>query len=171
MHAIALSVYIQWHPLTVLILLTSYQMKLYTNRSLSYEYGRYKYLIVLTGVEAKAASGRLASFLAHSGAVVLLQESEFSYHFSARLKPWVHYVPLSYSAADLTEKILWLKKHDDLAQKIARNARTFGDSYLRLEDQFCYAATVMQKLGHVMNGSDALQPFNPRKVATPPYFS
>ena len=145
-------------------------MKLYTNRSLSYEYGRYKYLVVLTGVEAKASSGRLASFLAHSGSVVLLQESEFSYHFSARLKPWVHYVPLSYSAADLTEKILWLQRHDDLAQKIARNARIFGDSYLRLEDQICYAANVLQNLGQILNGSDALQPFSPRKIPVPNYY-
>ena len=114
--------------------------------------------------------GRLASFLAHSGAVVLLQESEFSYHFSARLKPWVHYVPLSYSAADLIDKLLWLRAHDDLAQRIARNARAFGDSYLRLEYQLCYAATVIQTVGKILNGSDAIVPFDPRKVLLPPYF-
>ena len=50
-------------------------------------------------------TGRLAGLLAHSGAVVLLQEKGFSYHFSARLQPWVHYVPLSYSMADLIDKV------------------------------------------------------------------
>lgn len=34
----------------------------------------YKYLVVLIGIDAKATSGRLAEFLAHSGAVILLQE-------------------------------------------------------------------------------------------------
>jgi len=40
-----------------------------------------------------------------------LQETDFIYHFSARLKPWVHYVPLAYNAADVLEKVLWLKAH------------------------------------------------------------
>eukprot|EP01032_Pedospumella_encystans_P008582 gene8582-10168_t len=64
----------------------------------------YKYVVVPTGSEDKSTSGRLAGMLAHSGAVVLLQASTFSYHFSARLVPWVHYVPLSHSMADLIDK-------------------------------------------------------------------
>jgi hypothetical protein len=37
--------------------------------------------------------------------VVLLQSSSFSYHFSARLQPWVHYVPLASSMADIIDKV------------------------------------------------------------------
>ena len=33
----------------------------------------------------------------------------------------VHYVPLTYSGADIVEKIKWLKNNDDLAQRIAKN--------------------------------------------------
>lgn len=55
-------------------------------------YGKYKYLLVMIGSDGLASADRLPTLLAHSGAVVLLQESEFSYHFSARLKAWVHYV-------------------------------------------------------------------------------
>jgi Glycosyl transferase family 90 len=66
---------------------------------------KYKYLIVLTGSSGFATADRLALFLAHTSAVVMLQESEFSYHFSTRLKPWVHYVPLTYSASDIVEKV------------------------------------------------------------------
>jgi protein glucosyltransferase len=102
--------------------------------------------------------------------VVLLQESEFSYHFSARLRPWVHYVPLSYSAADLIDKLEWLRAHDDLAQRIAKNAKAFGDSYLRLEDHLCYAATALSTVGRLLNGSDALDAMDPRPVALPPYY-
>ena len=38
----------------------------------------------------------------------------------------VHYVPLSYSSADLIEKIEWLINHDTMAQQIAENAKNFG---------------------------------------------
>ncbi len=47
----------------------------------------------------------MASILAHSGAVVLLQGSDLVFHFSEKLKPWVHYVPLTFSMADMTEKV------------------------------------------------------------------
>ena len=48
----------------------------------------YKFLVVIGGV---VSADRLNLFLAHSGAVILLQESNFRYHYSAFLKPWVHY--------------------------------------------------------------------------------
>jgi Glycosyl transferase family 90 len=48
----------------------------------------YRYLVVIGGI---SSADRLNTFLAHSGAVILLQETDFLYHFSAFLKPWVHY--------------------------------------------------------------------------------
>ena len=63
-----------------------------------YKYpGQYKYVIVPLGTDGMSTSGRLGGLLAYCGCVILLQESSFVYHFSARLKPWVHYVPLTYS--------------------------------------------------------------------------
>ena len=70
--------------------------------------------------------GRLAQLIAHSGAVILLQDVGYNYHFSTRLQPWVHFVPLTYSMSDATEKIEWLIEHDDMARQIARNAINFG---------------------------------------------
>ena len=49
---------------------------------------KYKYLIVTAGL---VSADRLATLLANSGAVILLQETSFLYHFSARMKPWIHY--------------------------------------------------------------------------------
>ena len=119
-----------------------------------------KYLVVLSG---QSNSGRLLTFLAHSGAVVLLQELDIIYHVQGRLKPWVHYVPLSYTAADLVEKIEWLRHNDDLARQIARNGWAFGRSYLRLEDHFCYAARALEEVGRTgIYAPEALQPFNPK---------
>ncbi len=122
----------------------------------------YKYLLVVDSSRdgASSSTGRLAKLLAHSGAVILLQASIFEYHFSAVLKPWVHYVPIAHNTADLTEKVEWLIEHDDLAQKLAKNAANFGKSYLRLEDYYCYMATALDLVGEALAGSDGLVPFN-----------
>ena len=68
----------------------------------------------------------LSTYILHLGAVILYQENDFHYHFSARLERWVHYVPLAYNMADATDMIEWLIDHDDLAQRLAINARNFG---------------------------------------------
>ena len=106
-----------------------------------------------------STTGRLAWLLAHSGAVVLLPRSPFLYHFSARLLPWVHYVPLLYTSADLIEKVEWLRDHDDMAQQIVDNARNFGKSYLRLEDYFCYMGEALTLIGDIEKDTDATQDF------------
>ena len=99
--------------------------------SKGYNPKEYKYIIVPAGSGVLSTSGRLAQLLAHSGAVILLQEAGFDYTFSARLQPWVHYVPLAYNMADAIDKIDWLIKHDVMAHQIASNAKNFGKSYLR----------------------------------------
>ena len=128
--------------------------------------GHYKYIVVI-GYEL-STTGRLAHALS-SGALVLLPKTPFVYRFSARLIPWVHYVPLSYSSADLIEKLEWLKANDDKAQQIARNAAAFAKSYLRFEDELCYALAALKAVADVEKGSDILQPFVsvPAAVATP----
>lgn len=131
---------------------------------INYVSKKYKYLIVLAGLDGQATSGRLAHLIAHSGAVVLLQTTEFEYHFSARLKPWVHFVPIAYNAADLIEKIRWLQNHELMAYRIAQNAKIFGESYLRLEDNYCYMATLMKTLGDLFVGSSALQHFDAKPI-------
>jgi hypothetical protein len=128
--------------------------------------GEYKYIIVLLGTNARSTFGRLAHLLAHSGAVILLQQSVFRYHFSARLIPWVHYVPLSYNLADIVEKVEWLQKHDDLAHKIAINAKNFGKSHLRLEDYYyyCYGSYALKTISGLQS-SDAKIPFNATNIS------
>ena len=121
---------------------------------------RYKYLVVLAGI---SAGERLTTYLAHSGAVILLQETDVVYHYSARLIPWVHYVPLSYTASDLIDKIEWLRANDKLARQIAKNAYAFGKSFLRLEDFYCYTATALRAFGNVTT-PDARQPYNPSRI-------
>lgn len=132
----------------------------YLGEETSYVPGAYKYVVTMLGTDARSTSGRLASLLAHSGAVILLSKSSFFYHFSAELQPWVHYVPIAFSGADIVEKIQWLQDHDDLAQRIVQNAKHFARSYLRLEDYYCFGAYTLEVLGEIMHDSDVLQPFN-----------
>lgn len=98
--------------------------------------------------------------------MILLQESEFRYHFSALLKPWVHYVPISYSTADATAKVEWLRAHDDLARKIAENGRNFARSHLRLEDYHCYIISLLEAAAAATANTTALKPFNATLLAS-----
>ena len=99
-----------------------------------------------------------------TGAVILLQTTEFEYHFSARLKPWVHYVPIAYNLGDVIRKVAWLKAHDHAAYKIAQNGKAFGESFLRLEDYFCYFGTLLHSLGKLYEKSNATIPFDPKPL-------
>ena len=128
-----------------------------------------KYLLVLSG---NNGADRLGPFLDHSGAVLLIQENDALSHFSARLRPWVHYVPITHTAADVADKIRWLQEHDDLAYQLAKNAFFFGRSYLRLEDYYCYVSNAVAAIAQVEE-PDAKQPFSPAaslKPAFPAYY-
>ena len=72
-------------------------------------------------------------------------------------------VPLASNAADVLEKIIWLKSHPKEAQQLAQNAHNFGASYLRLEDYYCYMASALEVMGENLDPS-ALVPFNLRPV-------
>ena len=128
-----------------------------------YNPGQYKYGVVPLGMGGMSTSSRLLYLLAHCECVVLLVSSHLQYHISARLVPWVHYVPLAASGADVAVKVRWLQQHDDLARQIAENGYNFGKSYLRYEDYLCFAASTAEALGVVMANTTALQPFSPRK--------
>lgn len=131
-------------------------------QAVDYLAAKYKYIIVIAGQDGLALADRLPWIIAHSGAVVLLQTTAMEYHFSARLKPWIHYVPISYNSANIIDRIEWLNAHPHLAYRIAQNAKAFGESYLRLEDTYCYVATLFKTLGDILEGSDILIPFEPR---------
>lgn len=141
-------------------------IRTHVGQPVDYVNRRYKYTVVLLGKGGLATADRLAPLIAHSGTVVLLQAPfEFDYHFSQRLKPWVHYVPIAYNTADVIRKVEWLNAHPELAHQIAMNAKIFGESYLRFEDYYCYIATLFKELGDVLDGSDALLPYNQPSIS------
>jgi len=133
----------------------------------TYNVLNYKFVVVLTGADGYATADRLAAFLAHSGAVVMIQEHSFAYTFSSYLKPWVHYVPLSYTTADIISKLEFLINNDNIARRIAQNSRNFGISHLRYEDYLCYTASALSAISKVTSKADANIPFNATKVLIP----
>ena len=133
-----------------------------------YHPGHYKYVVVPPGISVRSTSARLLHLLAHCECVILYVETHLQYHITPRLRPWVHYVPLSSSGADLIVKLKWLMTNDNLAQRIAQNGYNFGKSYLRLEDYICYAATALQTVALLQNGSSALIPWTPVNISDLP---
>lgn len=128
----------------------------------------YKYVIVPLGSGGHSTSSRVVHLLAYSGCVVLMPISSIVYHFSSRLIPWVHYVPLAFNMADAYEKVSWLRENDELAKQIAANARAFGQSHLRLEDFYCYNVRAMHTIGDIMRHTDAASsPFTPKPMQCP----
>ena len=63
---------------------------------------RYKYIIALDGQAAPANDVARALF---SGSLLLRQESVYQELFYTDLEPYVHYIPVSYSAGDLIHQV------------------------------------------------------------------
>jgi len=88
-----------------------------------YTPGHYKYVEVSDGMGSLSTSSRMLYVLGHCDCVVLLVNSVLHFHFSGKLVPWVHYVPLATSGADLASKVRYLIENDHLAQQIAKNGK------------------------------------------------
>ena len=68
---------------------------------------------------------------------------------------------LSFTEADIVDKIKLLIAHDHIAKRIAKNAENFGKSYLRLVDYYCYVATALDTIASLEVDSDVLHSYEP----------
>lgn len=99
------------------------------------EFFQYKYQI---NVDGTVAAYRLP-YLLGGNSVVLKQNSPYYEHFYNDLKAYVHYVPFHRDPRlDLKEKVEWLRKNDDEAEKIMKNARNFVRQNLLPSNIICY---------------------------------
>lgn len=103
----------------------------------------YKYYVNLDGV---VLGGRLNKLMALGG-VVLQHQAGYTEHMYALMKPYVHYVPVSYDLSDLVAKVEWLKKNDAEAKRIGESARALANNRMRLEDHICYIWRALEALG------------------------
>lgn len=84
----------------------------------------YKYLMDVDG-NANDWSGLFWKL--YSNSVVFKVCSHFEQWYYARIKPWVHYVPVMQDLSDLEEKFRWALDHDDECLRIARSGREFAE--------------------------------------------
>ncbi|XP_072013889.1 protein O-glucosyltransferase 2-like isoform X2 [Amphiura filiformis] len=99
-----------------------------------FDFFKYKYQINIDGT---VAAYRLPYLLA-ADSVVFKHDSIYYEHFYNQLKPWVHYIPFSKDLTDLEERLVWAMEHDEEAQTIAENARTYVRENLLANKIFCY---------------------------------
>lgn len=82
------------------------------------------------------------------GSTLLKQASPYIAYYYAALVPWVHYVPFyELSSDDILEAIEWLKANDDVAKRIARNAKSFALQHLTRPARLCYYKELFTRLG------------------------
>jgi len=107
------------------------------------EWMDYKYFVNLDGV---VMGGRLNKLMALGG-VVLQHEAGYTEYVDALMKPYEHYVPISYDLSDLTAKVKWLQQNDAEARRIAENGKKLANQRMRLEDHICYIWRALEALG------------------------
>jgi hypothetical protein len=122
------------------------------------EWSRYKYLIDIDG-NSSPWSNLFQRLL--TGSPVLKVESSrgLQQWFYDELVPWRNYVPIAPDMSDLIDKITWLSKHDNVAQRI-------GESGLALAEHLTYEREVARSAAVV---ASAFRHFNGRPGLAGPY--
>jgi hypothetical protein len=110
----------------------------------------YKFLVNVNGV---SASWRGLQLLA-AGGVMLLQDSDRGEFFVDDLEPWVHYVPIKQDLSDLSERLSYLRDHDDLAKRIGQAGQDFAYQNLTLPALECYTLHALEFMAGVMRPVD-----------------
>jgi hypothetical protein len=62
------------------------------------------------------------------GCCVLKVDSPYEEWFYARLRPWIHYVPVAHDLLDLPNKVKWCLQNEETCRTIAETGRRFAES-------------------------------------------
>jgi hypothetical protein len=91
------------------------------------DWGRYKYLIIIDG-NSSPYSNLIQALL--TGSPVLRVESSraLKQWFYSELIPWHNYIPIAPDMSDLLDKVQWLRRNDEFAQKVGENGRAFAET-------------------------------------------
>ena len=113
---------------------------------------RNKYLM---DVDGNTFSQRFFVFLFHNS--LIFHAGLFVDWFSERLKPNVHYIPISLTYKDLADKVSWARQNDKKARDIAENAMRLAWNDLRKEEMQCYMFRVMAEYVELLRQLDLLE--------------
>ena len=90
---------------------------------------KYRYLLDIGGA---GYSGRL-KFLLFSGRPLFLVDRMYVEYFHDDLEPFVHFIPVSSDLSDLLERHQWTLENDELARRIAQNAKEYATKNITTE--------------------------------------
>ncbi|RDW93587.1 putative capsule-associated protein CAP1 [Aspergillus mulundensis] len=109
----------------------------------------YKYLVDIDG---NAFSGRYHAFLESNSLICKI--ALFREWHDERLKPWVHYVPLSLKGDDLVETMRYFSSEEEgriAAPRIARQGKGWAQSTLRNEDMEVWFFRLLLEYGRLID--------------------
>lgn len=113
---------------------------------------RYKYLLVIDG---NSASARYITYLCSSSLVFKVEGTDEWFH--DRLRPWVHYIPVSLDLNDLEQRVHWAIENDAEAQEIVKRANKVVSEETREEDMACYWYRYLIEYGSIKWRDDTHQ--------------
>ena len=102
---------------------------------------KYKMNLIIDG--NVIASSHMWGFA--SGAVPLIVSNATCW-FSPFLIPYVNYIPIKYDLSDLQEIIEWVLEHDEVSERIAKNALMFAKTIFSAEFQREYLKEEIEKI-------------------------
>lgn len=105
-------------------------------------FAKAKYVLVTDG---QVSAGKFANALA-LGSVVFRPMSRWEQYFEPALQEYVHFVPVwTHGKDDLLEKVAWLEREPELAQRIAEEGRRFACHYLTQHGRNCWWREVVRR--------------------------
>ena len=126
-----------------------------------YQEAHYKYIILPDGNGAPASRSAKYFF---TKSVILKHETEYQEFFYGNLRPFVHYVPLSSTLADLEQKLDWLTNNDAAAERIAENAFQYAMKYFDDYHISCYMADLSVSFRSLFGDEPLLNVSNAAKL-------
>ncbi|XP_012251233.2 O-glucosyltransferase rumi homolog [Athalia rosae] len=108
----------------------------------------YKYLFNFRGVAASFRHKHL--FLCRS--LVFHVGNQWTEFYYGAMKPWLHFIPVPTDATQehLEELILFARKNDAVARKIANQGRDFIWNHLRMENVTHFWKSLLQRYGELL---------------------
>ncbi|KAF8137158.1 glycosyl transferase family 90-domain-containing protein [Boletus edulis] len=110
------------------------------------EEGRYKFIL---DVDGNGWSGRFKRLV--TSHALIFKATIYPEWYTSRVAPWVHYVPIQVSYADLYDTVSFFREHDELARRIARAGREWSRRFWRRQDMTAYTYRLLLEYARVMS--------------------
>lgn len=106
---------------------------------------RYKYLLDIDG---NGWSARFKRLMTTNSAV--LKSTIFPEWYSARIQPWVHYIPLKPDLTDLYDVMTFFQTENDaLGKEIAMTGKEWSKTFWRKDDMVAYQFRLLLELARL----------------------